>query len=170
MCYHITMTKNSDVVIELGWVQSKLPEAYKVKWKALLKIFKEASCRGVCPMFLAELLGILSGEEPAFSGSYDDYDMFGSGGESWKVFAGKMMIQRYRSVGEISESWSVVEKKADETDITGFKKGKELSWNGDYGCSGMTLTINGVPAARIAKIRALAQDLFKEHTIKILVR
>ncbi len=111
MCYHIAMTKNSDVVIELGWVQSRLPEAYKVKWKGLLKVFKGASCRGVCPMFLAELLGILSGEEPAFSGSYDDYDMFGSGGESWKVFAGNLMIQRCRSVGEISESWSAVEKK-----------------------------------------------------------
>jgi|GEM_PF-5844900 len=162
------MTKNSDIRLKLGYVQSKLPEDYKVKWKALLKVFKKSGCRGVCPLFLAELLGILTGKEPGFSGWYDDYDMFGAGGESWKVFAGDLLILRYRSVGEITESWSSVEKEDDETRITGCKKGKELHWDGRYDFDGMTLIIGGVSEAKLARIKTLAGCLFKEHAIEIL--
>ena len=74
---------------------------------------------------------------------------------------------RYRTVGEITESWSSVEKIDDETIITGFKEGKELRWDGRYGCTGMTLTINGV-SNKLTRIKALAGDLFKDYAVEIL--
>ena len=156
------MVKLVNVKIQLGWKKRKIPQAFKEKWKKLLQAFKESSCGGVCPMFLAELLSILSGKEPGFNGGYSGYDMFGHGGESWSVFAGDLSISRSRDVGEISESWSSVEKNEDETTIKGFPFGMSLTWDGDFGISGMSLTIAGVPDQLLSSINTLAEELFSD--------
>lgn len=37
-----------------------------------------------------------------------------------------------------------MEKKSDETGINGFPNDMELKWDGDFGCTGMTLTVKGL--------------------------
>ncbi|MCU0290949.1 MAG: HEAT repeat domain-containing protein [Thermoanaerobaculaceae bacterium] len=116
-------------------------------------------------VFLAELLGVVTGAEPACDCRvYTRYDMFGGCSRDFTITAGAAEVSRCYEA-EISESWSSLNVSVDTTSIEGLPRPVFIDWNGES-TGGLSLSVGGLDAIVAARVEGLARELFGEVEVR----